>query len=127
MAKRTWTLTDVENDVYVEGLAIFPPDVGGSATDYSVRKRTLRGGLRDGVDVVEVAAGACRLTLIPTRGMGIWRAWIGDVPIGWQSPIHGPVHPRCVPLSDPGGLGWLDGFDELLVRCGLESNGGARF
>ena len=22
-----------------------------------------------------------------------------------------------------GGLGWLDGFDELLVRCGLENNG----
>ena len=26
--------------------------------------------------------------------------------------------------TEPGGLGWLSGFDELLVRCGLESNGG---
>ncbi|OHB76635.1 MAG: hypothetical protein A2W31_10555 [Planctomycetes bacterium RBG_16_64_10] len=127
MAKKTWTLTDVENDVYVEDLSILPSHVGGSATDYSVRKRTLRGGLRDGVDVVEGVAGACRLTLIPTRGMGIWRAWVGDVPIGWQSPIRGPVHPRYVPLADPGGLGWLDGFDELLVRCGLESNGAPDF
>ena len=24
---------------------------------------------------------------------------------------------------DWGGLGWLDGFDELLARCGLENNG----
>ena len=24
---------------------------------------------------------------------------------------------------DPGGLGWLEGFDELFVRCGLDSNG----
>jgi hypothetical protein len=28
---------------------------------------------------------------------------------------------------EPGGLGWLDGFDEFLVRCGLESNGAPDF
>jgi galactose mutarotase-like enzyme len=28
---------------------------------------------------------------------------------------------------EPSGLGWLDGFDELLVRCGLESNGAPDF
>jgi hypothetical protein len=33
------------------------------------------------------------------------------------------VHPSLVPIHDPSGLGWLEGFDELLVRCGLESNG----
>ena len=38
-------------------------------------------------------------------------------------PTEGPVHPAFVDLGEPGGLGWLDGFDELLVRCGLESNG----
>src|SRR5690606_9755809 len=32
-----------------------------------------------------------------------------------------------VALSEPSGLGWLDGFDELLVRCGLESNGAPVF
>ena len=47
--------------------------------------------------------------------------------IGWQSPVRGPVHPEFVPLMEPGGLGWLDGFDELLVRCGLESNGAPDF
>ena len=25
-------------------------------------------------------------------------------------------------MSDPGGLGWLEGFDELMCRCGLTSN-----
>ena len=29
--------------------------------------------------------------------------------------------------SIPTGIGWLDGFDELLVRCGLESNGAPEF
>jgi hypothetical protein len=28
-----------------------------------------------------------------------------------------------VNLAAAGGLGWLDGFDELLARCGLENNG----
>jgi hypothetical protein len=35
----------------------------------------------------------------------------------------GPVHPSFVNLAAAGGLGWLEGFDELLARCGLENNG----
>ena len=38
-----------------------------------------------------------------------------------------PVHPAFVPLMEPAGLGWLDGFNELLCRCGLESNGPPEF
>ena len=90
-------------------------------------KRTLRGGLSDGVDVIEVDNGRFRFTVIPTRGMGLWRASCGDVSLGWKSPTRGPVHPAFVPVWEPGGLGWLKGFDELLVRCGLESNGGPDF
>ena len=87
----------------------------------------LRGGLADGVDVIEVRNGDFRFTVLPTRGMGIWEAWQGDFRFGWKSPVEGPVHPRSVRLSDPSGLGWLEGFDELLVRCGLEYNGGPEF
>ena len=47
--------------------------------------------------------------------------------IGWKSPVRGPVHPSLVDLGEPSGLGWLDGFDELFVRCGLESNGAPEF
>jgi hypothetical protein len=43
--------------------------------------------------------------------------------VGWSSPVPGPVHPKFVNLSDRGGLGWLRGFDEAIVRCGLDSNG----
>jgi hypothetical protein len=123
MALKTWTLTDVAQDVYVESLNVGPGDVGGDASGYSVRKRTLRGGLRDGLNVVEVDNGALRFTLLPDRGMGLWRASLGDVHLGWNSPVQGPVHPKFVNLADPSGLGWLSGFDELLCRCGLESNG----
>ena len=127
MAKREWVLTDVDNDVHIDSLQVGSADVGGRARGYSVSKRTLAGGLRHGVDLVEVDNGTCRFSVIPTRGMGIWRAQLGDLRIGWDSPVRGPVHPNYVPTSDPSGLGWLDGFDELVVRCGLESNGAPDF
>jgi len=47
--------------------------------------------------------------------------------LGWRSPVRGPVHPSYVPLFDPSGFGWLEGFDELLCRCGLTSNGAPDF
>lgn len=127
MAKKTWTLTDVVGDQYMESIVLTPEKVGGPAKGYTVTKRTLRGGLRDGVDVIEVDNGSFRFVLIPTRGMGIWKAMQDHVQLGWRSPVLGPVHPGFVHLDEGSGLGWLDGFDELLVRCGLESNGAPEF
>jgi galactose mutarotase-like enzyme len=127
MAQRTWTLTDVDQDLFVENIAISPRQVGGKATDYSVVKRTLRGGLRDGVDVIEVDNGTFRFVVVPTRGMGLWHAMQGGIALGWKSPVKGPVHPAMVRLNEAGGIGWLDGFDELMCRCGLESNGAPDF
>ena len=121
---KTWTLTDVRGDVWLDNFA-----VGNDALrlptphDWSIRKRTLRGGLRDGVDLVEVHNGALSFSVLPTRGMGLWRGDFHGLPLGWRSPASGPVHPRHVELADRGGLGWLAGFDELLCRCGLASNG----
>jgi hypothetical protein len=59
--------------------------------------------------------------------MGIFEAWQGDFRLGWKSPVEGPVHPKFVHTSDANGLGWLEGFNELVVRCGLEYNGGPEF
>ena len=47
----------------------------------------------------------------------------GDVRLGWDSPVKEIVHPQFINLQSRGGLGWLDGFNEWLCRCGLESNG----
>lgn len=127
MAEKTWTLTDVDSNNYVELFEAGPSEVGGSATGYRITKRRLQGGLSDGVDELTIDNGAFRFVLLPTRGMGLWKAWSGEEEIGWKSPVRGPVHPAYVPLMEPSGLGWLDGFDELLVRCGLESNGAPEF
>ncbi len=124
MPQKTWTLTDVERDIFVESFSITSTELGLAVEpEFSISKRTLRGGLRDGVDIVVVDNGVFRFTVLPTRGMGIWKGHYGDLTLGWDAPVRGPVNPRHVDLPERGGLGWLQGFDEWICRCGLESNG----
>ncbi|HEX3601957.1 MAG TPA: aldose 1-epimerase family protein [Lacipirellulaceae bacterium] len=94
---------------------------------WRVRMHTLRGGRSEGVQVIELDNGAMAIDVLPTRGMGIWRVRRGDSTLGWQAPAERPVNPCFVPLMEPAGLGWLEGFNELLCRCGLESNGPPEF
>jgi hypothetical protein len=101
---------------------------GNSATGaWKVRMRTLHGGRSEGVQVVEIDNGVISIDVLPTRGIGIWRVRRGDTTLGWKAPANVPVHPCFVPLLEPTGLGWLDGFNELLCRCGLENNGPPEF
>ena len=127
MAAKTWVLTDVAQQEYVDSFKVTAKDVTGAPKGLEISKRTLRGGLSEGVDVVRLNNGKLTVEVLPTRGMSLWKAWSGDDVIGWDSPVRGPVHPSLVDLGEPSGLGWLDGFDELLVRCGLESNGAPEF
>jgi hypothetical protein len=121
----TLILTDVSGDVWVESLEVDPTALGlGQDWPWSVKKQRLRGGRRDGIDLIVVDNGLLRYSIVPTRGMGLWKGWFQGNRLGWDSPVtDGPVHPAHVNLSAAGGLGWLDGFDELLARCGLENNG----
>ena len=125
MARKTWILTDVDADASQEQLSLGPAQVGGIARGYSVTKRTLHGGLREGVEIVEVQKR-------PTRLRGRANARHGPVAcivrqcrtrLEVAGPRSSPSGIR-VSVLKPSGLGWLSGFDELLVRCGLEWNGG---
>ncbi len=121
---KTWTLTDVTSDVWLDSFAASNSRLRLPTThDWSISKRTLRGGLRDGIDLIEVHNGALAFSVLPTRGMGLWRGDYRGLPLGWRSPVLGPVHPKFVDEDDRGGLGWLDGFDEFMVRCGLANFG----
>jgi hypothetical protein len=102
-------------------------EISESLGPLGVTARRLRGGAREGVLQVELVAGSTRAIVLPDRGLGIWKMSCGDVELGWHSPVAGPVHPRHVPLGEPSGIGWLDGFDELVARCGLVSNGAPDF
>jgi hypothetical protein len=121
---KSWILTDVLNDVWLDSFAVGNDSLRlATPHDWSIRKRTLRGGLRDGVDLIDIHNGALSYALLPTRGMGLWRGEYRGNFLGWRAPILGPVHPKFVHLDERGGLGWLAAFDEWLCRCGLASNG----
>ncbi len=89
----------------------------------TTRYGKFHGGVSDQVEVIEVDTGCVRVLILPTRGMGIWKMEKDGNTFSWESPICGPIHPSQVPIFDPSGIGWLEGFDEFVVRCGLESNG----
>ncbi|MHC4628786.1 MAG: aldose 1-epimerase family protein, partial [Planctomycetota bacterium] len=114
-------LTDVEQNVYKETTEITSGDLTpASPIPWSVRKYVLHGGRQEGIDVVEVNNGKLRFTVVPTRGMSIYEVHMGDLRLGWDSPVKGLVHPKYINLNSRQGLGWLEGFSEWMVRCGLE-------
>jgi hypothetical protein len=121
----SYTLTDVSHELWIEELTVDAAQLGLAVTaPWSISKRRLRGGRRDGVDLIVVDNGALRFAIVPTRGMGLWKGFYLGNYLGWESPItDGPVHPGFVNLMANGGLGWLDGYDEWMSRCGLENNG----
>ena len=88
-------------------------------------KYNLVGGKQEGVELVEIDNGRLKIVVVPTRGMGVLSVHGTDVRLGWDSPVTEVVHPKFVNLQERGGLGWLSGFNEWMVRCGLESNGQA--
>ncbi len=114
-------LISAERNVDVGNWQITGRDTGiAPETSWSVRKQRLNGGLQDGVDLITIDNGRLTVTLVPTRGMGILRVVMGDLRLGWDSPVREVVHPKYVNLNARGGLGWLEGFNEWLARCGLE-------
>ena len=94
----------------------------GIKTDkpFSVSLRTLHGGLQEGVSLIDIDTGAMTITVVPTRGMNVLRAVAGDIRLGWDSPVGEVVNPAFIELGGRGGLGWLEGFNELVTRCGYE-------
>jgi hypothetical protein len=118
-------LIDAARNISVKEWTISAENLGGewSKTNWSITKRVLAGGRQDGVEVIDVHNGVMTFRVIPTRGFQIWSANVGETRLGWDSPVSEIVHPKFVQLSERGGLGWLNGFGEMLSRCGLESFG----
>jgi hypothetical protein len=89
----------------------------------SITMKTLHGGEQEGVKIITVDNGATVFTVIPTRGMSIYQVKYGGITLGWDSPVTEHVNPAFINLDERGGLGWLDGFNEWMVRCGYEFAG----
>ena len=116
-----YVLTSVEQNIDVGDWQIGARDTGIAVdVPWSVRRQRLHGGKQDGVDLIAIDNGRMTITLVPTRGMGILHVNAGDFRLGWDSPVREVVHPKYVNLEARGGLGWLEGFNEWMARCGLE-------
>ena len=125
MDMQRFTLIDSSSGDYAADAVIdaSSPGLKPAAHGWSVCMRRLHGGPSDGIDVVNLDNGHLQLAILPTRGMGIWKGRCGNIPLQWHSPVGHPVHPSLVDQSRRGGIGWLDGFNELICRCGLAWNG----
>lgn len=90
---------------------------------WSVDKTILQDGMQAGVELITIDNGHMKIVIVPTRGMSIYRVSSDATSLGWNSPVKQIVHPQFVDLNDHGGLGWLAGFNEMMVRCGVEFAG----
>jgi hypothetical protein len=97
-------------------------DLGFGGQGYC-KKRTLRGGRQEGVEIVEISNGIVSIRVCPTRGMGIIDGTFRSHRIGWDSPVKEIIHPQYINLLEMGGRGCHYGFNEFLNRCGIEWSG----
>lgn len=115
------TLTSASRNIHLDTWQVMHRDLDlKTSAAWSVQKYTLRGGRQEGVDVIVVNNGRLSFVVIPTRGMSVAKVEMGDIRLGWDSPVKEIVHPQFINLQSRGGLGWLEGFNEWMVRCGLE-------
>jgi len=118
---REFVLSDWQTGSRVGDWSISSAEMGITTdSPFTVSKRLLHGGKQEGVELIEVDNGRMKFSIIPTRGMNIFRVSSGDVTLGWSSPVKEIVNPAFIELESRGGLGWLDGFNEWMVRCGFE-------
>jgi hypothetical protein len=119
-----YSLIDAESQTHLEEFSLSNLDLPETGdAKWSITMKTLAGGKQDGVRFISVVHENLSFSVIPTRGLSIYEVKSGDVRLGWDSPIKEHVHPQYINLDSRGGLGWLDGFNEWMVRCGLEYAG----
>lgn len=116
-------LLDSRNSLHQESMELQAAAFPDLPVGWSLRWRTLHGGRQEGVQVATLHNGTLEVSVAATRGMGILEVRRGDLRIGWDSPVKEVVHPSYINLESRGGLGWLEGFNELMCRCGLEFAG----
>ena len=123
---KTVVLTNTQADTTPETTRILGSETTPNCpTNWSVSRSILRGGKQEGVELITIDNGAMQITIVPTRGMGVLQVQLGNIRLGWDSPVPEIVHPQFINLESRNGLGWLEGFNEWMGRCGLEFAGAA--
>ncbi|OCF96092.1 aldose 1-epimerase family protein [Gilliamella sp. wkB308] len=122
---KEFVLIDTEKDVAKGNWSISNKDLGINAEKFFIANTVLKGGKQEGSELLTINSNDFTIKLSPTRGLGIISV-VGDgIRMGWDSPVDEIVHPKFINLESRAGLGWLDGFNEMMVRCGYEWTGHA--
>lgn len=121
---QSWLLTDAENGVEKGNWAISSQQLKLEGQPFSIEQKVLHGGKQEGSKVITLRSeNGLTIALSPSRGMDLLHVNGHGVRMGWDSPVNEVVNPAYINLESRNGLGWLDGFNEMMVRCGFEWTG----
>lgn len=122
---KEFVLTDNQEGIAVGNWSISSEKLNIRDKSFKIENKVLSGGKQQGSEVITITSGDFSVSVSPTRGMNILSAKGNGVRMGWDSPVDEVVNPAYINLESRGGHGWLDGFNEMMVRCGFEWTGHA--
>jgi len=123
-AAKTWVLTSAEQGVEQGNWKISSQQLKFQGKPFSIEQKVLHGGKQEGSKIITLTSkDGLTITLSPTRGMNLLHIEGFGSRIGWDSPVKEVVNPANINLESRNGLGWLEGFNEMMVRCGYEWTG----
>jgi hypothetical protein len=120
---QTFVLTDAETGTDTGNWQISSKKLNIKEADFSLEQKVLHGGKQEGSKVITITSKGLTITLSPSRGMDLLHVEGSGVRMGWDSPVDEVVNPDHINLESRNGLGWLEGFNEMMVRCGYEWTG----
>lgn len=124
VSAQTWVLTSTENSVEKGNWRITSQELNIQDKQFSIEQKVLHGGKQEGSKIIIISSKeGLTITLSPTRGMNLLKAEGFGTRMGWDSPVKEVVNPAFINLESRNGVGWLEGFNEMMVRCGYEWTG----
>jgi len=123
-AAQSWLLTDAETSTEKGNWQVSSQQLKLGGESFSIEQKVLHGGKQEGSKVLTITSkNGLTISLSPTRGMDLLKVTGHGVRLGWDSPVKEVVNPANINLESRNGLGWLEGFNEMMVRCGFEWTG----
>lgn len=120
-SSKIFTLTSSEHNIEVGNWKIDSTQLGILDTYFIVEQKVLHGGKQEDSKIIVITSpNGLTITLSPTRGMSIINVTGKEMRFGWDSPVKEIVNPAFINLESRNGAGWLEGFNEMVVRCGFE-------
>ncbi|WP_261643313.1 aldose 1-epimerase family protein [Erwinia mallotivora] len=121
---KSWLLTSAESGTEQGNWQVTSQQLKIKDQTFSIEQKVLHGGKQEGSKIITITSkNGLTITLSPTRGMNLLHVEGYGVRMGWDSPVKEVVNPAFINLESRNGLGWLDGFNEMVVRCGYEWTG----